>query len=53
VTIETETLLAQAHADRGGELTRIGVETAAPVGAFSGWTPARTVTQWSWVKVEN
>lgn len=48
VTLETETLLAQAYADHGGELTRVGVETAAPVGTFTGWTPARTVTQWAW-----
>jgi precorrin-6Y C5,15-methyltransferase (decarboxylating) len=50
VTLETETLLATAYADHGGELTRISVETAAPVGTFTGWTPTRTVTQWSWTK---
>lgn len=48
VTLETESLLAKAYADHGGELTRIGVETAAPVGTFTGWTPGRTVTQWAW-----
>lgn len=48
VTLETETLLAKAHADHGGELTRVSVETAAPVGTFTGWTPARSVTQWVW-----
>jgi precorrin-6Y C5,15-methyltransferase (decarboxylating) len=46
VTLETEQLLADAHRRHGGELTRIAVETAAPIGAFTGWTPARTVTQW-------
>ncbi|MGZ4446663.1 MAG: precorrin-6y C5,15-methyltransferase (decarboxylating) subunit CbiE [Nocardioides sp.] len=50
VTLETEGLLARMHRDHGGELTRIAVETAAPVGTFTGWTPARTVTQWSWSK---
>lgn len=50
VTLETEALLAKAYADHGGELTRIGVETAAPIGGFAGWTPARTVTQWAWSK---
>jgi precorrin-6Y C5,15-methyltransferase (decarboxylating) len=50
VTLETETLLAQAYAARGGELTRISVETAAPIGTFTGWTPARVVTQWAWTK---
>ncbi|GAA5107056.1 bifunctional cobalt-precorrin-7 (C(5))-methyltransferase/cobalt-precorrin-6B (C(15))-methyltransferase [Alloalcanivorax gelatiniphagus] len=47
VTLETETFLAQVYADHGGELTRIGVETAAPVGTFTGWTPARAVTEWA------
>lgn len=50
VTVETETLLAQQYAEHGGELTRIAVEHAAPIGSFTGWTPARTVTQWSWSK---
>lgn len=50
VTVETETLLAQAYSVHGGELTRIHVEKAAPVGSFTGWTPARAVTQWAHVK---
>ncbi len=53
VTLETETLLAKAYADHGGELTRVGVEAAAPVGTFTGWTPARTVTQWACDKSGN
>lgn len=47
VTVETEAVLAGAHRDQGGELIRIHVEHAAPVGSFTGWTPARTVTQWA------
>ncbi|MTD52712.1 precorrin-6y C5,15-methyltransferase (decarboxylating) subunit CbiE [Amycolatopsis sp. RM579] len=47
VTLESEQVLAAAYRDRGGELTRIAVEHAAPLGGFTGWTPARTVTQWS------
>lgn len=50
VTLETETLLAQAYAEHGGELTRLSVETAEPIGTFTGWTPARVVTQWACVK---
>jgi precorrin-6Y C5,15-methyltransferase (decarboxylating) len=50
VTLETEVLLAKTYVDHGGELARIGVETAAPVGTFTGWTPARTVSQWALVK---
>lgn len=48
VTLETETLLAQAYADHGGELTRVSVETAEPIGTFTGWTPSRGVTQWAY-----
>jgi precorrin-6B C5,15-methyltransferase / cobalt-precorrin-6B C5,C15-methyltransferase len=50
VTVETESLLAAAYAEHGGALTRLSVEHAAPLGSFTGWTPARTVTQWSWSK---
>jgi precorrin-6Y C5,15-methyltransferase (decarboxylating) len=50
VTLETEALLADRHAESGGELTRIRVETAAPVGGFTGWTPGRAITQWSFVQ---
>jgi len=47
VTLETEALLARRYAAHGGELTRIHVEHAAPIGAFTGWTPGRAVTQWT------
>ena len=47
VTLETEALLARAYNEHGGELSRLSVEQAAPVGTFTGWTPARTVTQWA------
>ena len=47
VTLETEALLAERYATHGGELTRIHVERAAPIGSFTGWTPARPVTQWA------
>jgi precorrin-6Y C5,15-methyltransferase (decarboxylating) len=50
VTLETESLLARAYADHGGELTRIAVESAAPLGSFTGWTPARAVIQWAMTK---
>jgi precorrin-6Y C5,15-methyltransferase (decarboxylating) len=50
VTVETEALLAAAYREHGGELTRIHVEHAAPVGSFTGFTPARAVTQWAFTK---
>ncbi|MGH3451029.1 MAG: precorrin-6y C5,15-methyltransferase (decarboxylating) subunit CbiE, partial [Haloechinothrix sp.] len=49
VTLESERALACAYAEHGGELTRIAVEHTAPLGGFTGWQPARTVTQWSLV----
>ena len=50
VTVQTEAALARAYGERGGELTRISVEHAAPLGGLTGWTPARTVTQWAVTK---
>jgi precorrin-6Y C5,15-methyltransferase (decarboxylating) len=47
VTLETESRLASLHAEHGGELTRISVEHAEPIGTFTGWTPSRAVTQWA------
>lgn len=48
VTHQTETLLIAAYAEHGGELTRLQVESAAPIGTFTGWTPARAITQWAY-----
>ncbi|MGI9083808.1 MAG: precorrin-6y C5,15-methyltransferase (decarboxylating) subunit CbiE [Aeromicrobium sp.] len=50
VTLETEHLLAERFADLGGELSRLHVEHAAPIGSFTGWTPARAITQWAVTK---
>jgi precorrin-6B C5,15-methyltransferase / cobalt-precorrin-6B C5,C15-methyltransferase len=50
VTLETERLLVESHAEHGGELTRISVEHAEPLAGFTSWTPARAVVQWSWSK---
>jgi precorrin-6B C5,15-methyltransferase / cobalt-precorrin-6B C5,C15-methyltransferase len=47
VTLETERLLAERFAVLGGELIRLHVEQAAPIGSFTGWTPSRAITQWS------
>ncbi|MGV0625488.1 precorrin-6y C5,15-methyltransferase (decarboxylating) subunit CbiE [Mycolicibacter minnesotensis] len=47
VTLETEALLVAAYREHGGELTRIQVEHAAPLGSFTGWKPGRAVTQWA------
>lgn len=50
VTLETERVLHERFTSYGGELIRLQVETAAPLGGFTGWTPARAITQWAWRK---
>ena len=50
VTAETERVLHVARRDRGGDLTRLAVETLEPIGRYTGWAPARAVVQWSVVK---
>ena len=50
VTLEMEAVLLDLHARLGGELIRIAVGRAAPVGSMQGWRQALPVTQWSWVK---
>ncbi|MEO1745190.1 MAG: precorrin-6y C5,15-methyltransferase (decarboxylating) subunit CbiE [Pseudomonadota bacterium] len=50
VTLESEAVLLAAFEKHGGELQRISVETAAPVGPFHGWKPSMPVTQWYWEK---
>ncbi|MGY1711534.1 precorrin-6y C5,15-methyltransferase (decarboxylating) subunit CbiE [Geodermatophilus sp. SYSU D00758] len=44
VTVESEAVLAAWHARVGGELVRIAVHRAEPVGGFTGWKPAMPVT---------
>jgi len=50
VTLESEAVLAGLHAKLGGELTRIAVNRAAPVGGFTGWRAMMPVTIWALVK---
>lgn len=47
VTLETEALLVEAYRAHGGQLARLGVEVAEPLGRFLAWTPYRPVIQWS------
>jgi precorrin-6B C5,15-methyltransferase / cobalt-precorrin-6B C5,C15-methyltransferase len=50
VTVESEAVLAAWFGRVGGELVRIGVQRAEPVGGFTGWKPAMPVTIWSVTK---
>ncbi|SFD16935.1 precorrin-6Y C5,15-methyltransferase (decarboxylating) [Thiohalospira halophila DSM 15071] len=49
VTVEGDAALAAAADRYGGELSRLAVERAEPLGGFTGWAPLRPVTLWSLV----
>ncbi|MGE7206527.1 precorrin-6y C5,15-methyltransferase (decarboxylating) subunit CbiE [Sphingomonas sp. NPDC019816] len=46
VTLETEALLAQCHARYGGELLRIELAQAKPLGTRRGWKASYPIVQW-------
>ena len=50
VTLESERVLLEAFENLGGDLQRIAIHTATPVGPFHGWKNAMPVTQWAFVK---
>ncbi|MFC5646002.1 precorrin-6y C5,15-methyltransferase (decarboxylating) subunit CbiE [Kitasatospora cinereorecta] len=50
VTLESEALLTQWYRRHGGELVKLAVAHAVPVGGFTGWRQAMPVTQWSVIK---
>jgi len=45
VTVEGEAQLARWHGLKGGELLRISLSRAEPVGQYRGWHPLMTLTQ--------
>ena len=46
VSLQTEARLLAAHAAQGGDLRRLSIESAAPLGTMTGWRPAMPVMQW-------
>lgn len=50
VTLEGEAALVGLRAQYSGEMSRISVSRAAPVGRFCGWKSLMPVTMWSVVK---
>ncbi len=50
VTLESEAVLMRLHAQHGGELVKLNVQRAVPIGGLTGWRPMMPVTQWSLVK---
>jgi precorrin-6Y C5,15-methyltransferase (decarboxylating) len=47
VTLEGQAVLLEARAAHGGQLLRIGLEHAEPVGGFTAWRAQLPVVQWS------
>lgn len=50
VTLESEAVLSAVQADLGGDLIRLRVDRAAPIGGYRAWRPAMPITQWSLIK---
>jgi precorrin-6Y C5,15-methyltransferase (decarboxylating) len=46
VTVESEHLVVTEQRSRGGDLRRIHLESAAPLGTMTAWRPVLPVTQW-------
>jgi len=52
VTLEGEQALHAARAAHGGELLRVELSHAEPLGGYSGWAPRRPIVQWAASKEE-
>jgi precorrin-6Y C5,15-methyltransferase (decarboxylating) len=52
VTLETEALLSELQNRHGGDMMRIEISHAAPLGSRRSWTASRPVVQWHAVKGE-
>lgn len=50
VTLETEALLGELHQRHGGELMRVEIAHAGPLGRYRSWQAMRPVVQWSTVR---
>ena len=50
VTLESEAALMALYKAHGGDLVKLSVHRAEPVGRLTGWRPLMPVTQWSLVK---
>lgn len=50
VTLEAQAELFRRFRTHGGELTKIEIARADPLGGFHGWRPAMPITQWAVTK---
>ena len=48
VTLETQALLVLLHGAHGGQLLRLELSSAQPLGRMHSWQAARPLVQWSW-----
>lgn len=51
VTLESEAKLIARHARLGGELVRLNISRAEPIGSLLCWRPLMPITQWSAGKI--
>jgi precorrin-6B methylase 2 len=47
VTLESESLVGRWYGELGGDLVRLAVQNASPLGGFTGWRAMMPVTVWS------
>jgi precorrin-6Y C5,15-methyltransferase (decarboxylating) len=47
VTLDTEAILIEAQSNHGGELMKVELSDAAPLGRFRGWKSSYPLVQWS------
>ena len=50
VTLDAEALLLARRVRVGGELIRVAIARAEPIGRMEAWRPAVPLTQWTWIK---
>ncbi len=50
VTLESDALLSELHKAHGGQLVKLSISRAEPLGPHTGWRSLRPVTQWSLIK---
>lgn len=50
VTLQTQALLVQLHGTHGGQLFKLDMAAAAPLGRMHGWHAAHTLVQWTWTR---
>ncbi len=50
VTVETEHRIFQLQSQYGGNLSRMAIQQAEPIGKFLGWRASAPITQWCVVK---